>query len=372
MFRGLNAIMYKESRHILRDPKTLFFMLLLPGVQLTVFGYAIDLDVKNISTVIFNMDGRQDSRNLIQSFENTGYFNIVDWCFSDDELIHSIVQGKAKVAIKIPSDYSDKLMTGTPTQIQVLLDGSDSTVAMQALNVTNAIAMRTSLQILTSDISGSTSTMPLEARPRVLFNPDMRTANFMVPGLMGVILQLITMLLTAFSIVREKENGTLEQIMVTPVARLGLILGKLAPYGVVGAIEFATVLLLMRLVFQVPIAGSVLILIGFTTIFLFTALALGLLVSTFANTQIQALQASFAVILPSVLLSGFVFPQESMPRIIYLVGQFVPVTYYIRILRGIILRDASFVDLWFNGAVLGVMGIIVITAATLRFSKTLA
>jgi ABC-type multidrug transport system permease subunit len=252
----------------------------------------------------------------------------------------------------------------------VLIDGSDSTVAMQALNVSNAIALRKSIGLL-AGVTGGMTDAPVVAQPRVLFNPDMRTANFMVPGLVGIILQMITMLLTAFAIVREKETGTLEQLMVTPVSRLGLILGKLMPYGLVGILETVSVLVLMRFLFQVPIAGSVVLLAGFTLIFLFTALGLGLLVSTFAGNQIQALQFSFFIILPSVLLSGFVFPQDSMPPVIYVIGKAVPATYFIQILRGIILRNAGFQDLWVNGVILACMGLVVLTVATLRFRKNL-
>lgn len=370
MFEGLSAVIYKESRHILRDPRTLFLMLLVPAAQLTIFGYAINMDVKHIPTVVYNLDGREESYHFIESFRNTGYFDIVRFVSSDEAMMQEIVRGHAGVALKIPPDFSDKLISGQGTQVQVLIDGSNSSVAMQALNVSNAIALRKSVQLVTQSV-GLMERPMLEARPRVLFNPDMRTANFMVPGLVGIILQLVTMLLTAFAIVREKENGTLEQLMVTPVSRLGLILGKLIPYGVVGVIETISVLLLMRFLFQVPVAGSLALLGAFTLIFLMTTLGLGLLISTIASNQMQALQVAFLVILPSILLSGFIFPQEAMPYPIYVFGQFVPVTYFIRILRGIILRDAGFVDLWPHAAVLLLMGVVVLGLATMRFRKTL-
>lgn len=368
---GLNAIVYKETRHILRDPKTLFLMLVIPCLELIIFGYAVNLDIKNIRTVVYNLDGRQQSRDLVDAFVNSGYFDIVQDVRSDADLFGAIVKGNAKVALKIPSDYTDRMLRREQTNLQILIDGSDSTVAMQALNVSNAIGLRTSLQEISSSIPGGGG-LPVEMRPRVLFNPDMRTVNFMVPGLVGVILQVVIMLLTSFAVVREKEQGTLEQLMVTPVSRLGLILGKLIPFGIIGIGETVSVLVLMRFLFQVPIAGSIFLLAGFTAIFLFTTLGLGLLVSTFAGNQIQALQFSFLILLPSFLLSGFMFPQETMPKIIYLIGQVVPATYFLRILRGIILRDAGFFDLWPNGAVLAAMGIVIITLATLRFHKTLA
>ena len=369
MFRGFSAIVYKETIHILRDPKTLLLMLVIPGIQLTIFGYAIQMDVKHIPTVFYNLDGREASRELIDSFVNTGYFDIVGQAFSDDELTGSIVAGKAKVGIKIPPNYSDATALGRRADVQVLIDGSDSTVAMQALNVSNAIALRKSFAVIRQRLPGQTQ--PVEFQPRVLFNPDMKTANFMVPGLIGIVLQVVTMFLTAFAVVREKENGTLEQLMVTPVSRLGLMVGKLAPYAFIGAFEVCMVVLLMRFLFQVPIAGSILLLAGFSLLFLLTSLGLGLMISTISANQVQAMQIAFLVMLPSVLLSGFMFPQESMPFPIYVIGQALPVTYFIRVLRGIILRDAGFIELWPQAIGLIVIGGFLLTVSAGRFRKTL-
>lgn len=369
MFKGFNAIVYKETIHILRDPKTLLLMLVIPGIQLTIFGYAIHMDVKNIPTVFYNLDGRQASRDLIDSYKNSGYFHVVGQAFSDEELNHFIIKGRAKVGLKIPPDYSDNVAFGRKAEVQVLIDGSDSTVAMQALNVSNAIALQRSFKAVQKRLPGQTQ--PVESRPRVLFNPDMKTANFMVPGLIGIVLQVVTMFLTAFAVVREKENGTLEQLMVTPVSRLGLLVGKLTPYACVGAFEVCMVVLIMRFLFKVPIAGSIPLLAMFSVMFLFTSLGLGLMISTIAANQVQAIQIAFLVMLPSVLLSGFMFPQESMPLPIYVIGQVLPVTYFIRILRGIILRDAGFLDLWPQGVGLIIIGGLLLTISAGRFRKTL-
>lgn len=371
MFRGLTSIVYKESIHVIRDPKTLFLMLLIPGFQLTIFGYAIDLDVRNIPTCVYNLDGRRPSRELLDAFKNTGTFNIVRVVCSDEALNRAIIAGRAQVGIKIPPDYTDQLLLRHKATVQVLIDGSYSTVAMQALNVSNAIALRESVKVIQKN-AGGLQQLPVEARQRVLYNPAMKTVNFMVPGLVGIVMQLVTMLLTALAIVREKENGTLEQLMVTPVSRFGLMFGKLIPYSVVGSVETLTVVGLMRFLFGVPIAGSLILLASFSLIFLFTALGLGLLVSTFSENQIQAAQVALLIILPSVLLSGFIFPQESMPYVIYLIGQAIPVTYFIRILRGIILRGAGFYELWGQAAILGAMGLAVLTISALRFRKTLS
>ncbi len=370
MFKGITAIMYKEGIHIFRDPRTLFLMLLVPGIQLTIFGYAIELDVRNIATVVYDLDGREAARTLIDSFTNSGTFHIIDQVQSDAAFTNAIVAGRAQVAIKIPPDYSDRVLRGEPVSFQALIDGSNSTIAMQALNVTNAIALRKSVSVL-SQTTG-TGRPPIEARPRVMFNPDMKTANFMVPGLVAIVMQVVTMFLTAFAVVREKENGTLEQIMATPVSRLGLMLGKLVPYGFIGAFETGMVLFIMRFLFGVPIAGSLLLLAAFSLIFLFTALGLGLLISAISQTQMQAVQFAFVIVLPSVLLSGFMFPQESMPYPIYVIGQFIPATYFIRLLRGVILRGAELSDLWQTAAILAGMGFVILMISATRFRKTLA
>jgi len=274
------------------------------------------------------------------------------------------------VGIKIPPDYTERLLRGESAEIQVLLDGSDSTVAMQALQVVNAIALRKSIQII-SDSVGLPGRFPIDARPRVLFNPDMKTPYFMVPGLVGIIMQSVTMLLTAFAVVREKETGTLEQLMVTPVSRMGLMLGKLLPYAVVGFIEMVFALALMWFLFRVPIAGNVFLLGLFGMIFVVTTLGMGLLISAIAQNHMQAVQLALVFMLPSILMSGFMFPIESMPPPLYALAHVIPATYWIRILRGVILRAAGVSDLWRQGAYMIVIGVVVLFVAASRFRKTL-
>jgi ABC transporter DrrB family efflux protein len=224
---------------------------------------------------------------------------------------------------------------------------------------------------IAEELRGRGQQMPVEVRPKMLFNPDARSANFMVPGLVAVILQMITTMLTAFSIVRERERGTLEQLLVTPVRPFGLMLGKLVPYGLIGIFETCTVLLAMRLVFDVPISGSVLLLLSLSVLFLFTALGIGLLISTRAQNQMQALQLAWIIMLPSVLLSGFMFPRDSMPAAMQVVGSFVPATHFIEIIRGIVLRGAALTDLLPEVATLAAMGLILIILSALRFRKKL-
>ena len=375
MFRGFRSIFYKEVIQISRDPLTLALMLLVPMIQLMVFGYAINTDVRNIKTAVYNLDPGPQSRDLLHAFENTDYFQIVRYVGSDEELNNSIVTGRVKVGIKIPPDYSDRLLANRQATVLVLIDGSDSSIATQSLQVASQVGLTESLARLGTELQGSgsrTSQLPIEVRPKMLFNPDSRSANFMVPGLIAIILQIITTLLTAFSIVREREQGTLEQLLVTPVRPFGLMLGKLVPYGLIGIVETFTVLTVMRLVFDVPIKGSVLLLLSLSILFLFTALAIGLLISTKAQNQMQALQLAWLIMLPSVLLSGFMFPRDSMPVIMRFIGYMVPATHFMEIIRGIVLRGATLVDLLPEVLTLMFMGLVLLVLSAFRFRKKLA
>lgn len=372
MFKGFGSVFYKELIQISRDPITLFLMLMIPMIQLTVFGYAINTDVRNIKMAVYNLDGRRESRDLIAAFENTDYFLVSEVVDSDEELNHAIVAGRVKIGVKIPPDYSDRLAMNRQANVLVLIDGSDSTIATQSLTVSTSVGMQQSLARLTDEMKQTGTQLPIEIRPKMLFNPDARSANFMVPGLVGIILQLITTLLTAFAIVRERERGTLEQLLVTPIRPFGLMMGKLVPYGLIGVFETITVLLVMHFIFQVPINGSLLLLFSLCVLFLFPALAIGLLISTKAQNQVQAFQMAFLIMLPSILLSGFMFPRDSMPVGMRVIGYFIPVTHFIEILRGIILRGATFMDLWKQVAILVTMGLVLLTVSALRFHKKIA
>ena len=373
MFRGLWSIAAKEFIHVRRDPLTLLIAMLIPMVQLTIFGYALDTDIKNIRTAVYDLDRRAASRDLINAFAATRYFRIAEYVDSERALRQAIVAGRVSVGVEIPPDYSERLARGQDARVLVLVDGSDSQVAFRAQSTALSLGLRLSIQrVARAQIRHPELVEgPVDIRPRTLFNPDMRSANFFVPGLVGVIMQIVTVLLTALSIIREKENGTLEQLLVTPVGRLGLMLGKLVPYGVLGVVETALVLFVMWSVFGVPINGSLLLLWALIPIFLFTGLGLGLLISTIAQSQPQAFQISFLVIMPSILLSGFVFPRDSMPAPIYPVTCIIPVTYFLEILRGIIIRGAGWPELWPQALILAGMGITIITIATARFQKRL-
>jgi ABC-2 type transport system permease protein len=370
MLKGFGSIFYKEIIQISRDPITLVLMLIIPMLQLTIFGYAINTDIRNIKTVVYNLDVGQQSRDLIAAFENTDYFQISEYARSDEELNRAIVGGRAKVGIKIPPDYSDRLLNAQQATVLVLIDGSDSSIASQSLQVSTSVGLSQSISQLNGPMSSAG--LPIDVRPKMLFNPDMRSANFMVPGLVAVILQIITTMLTAFSLGRARARGTLEQLLVTPVRPFGLMLGKLVPYGLIGVFETLTVLAVMRIVFDVPIHGSLLLLVGLSVIFLFTALAIGLLISTRAQNQMQALQLAWLIMLPSVLLSGFMFPRDSMPLVMQVVGFLVPATHFLEIIRGIVLRGATFVDLLPEVITLGGMGLALLVLSAVQFHKKLA
>jgi ABC transporter DrrB family efflux protein len=376
---GFLAILRKEFYHLRRQPSTLFFMLLLPLLQTLIFGFAINVEIEHIPTVLWDLDGRQEARDLAEAFRNTRTFNLIASVHDGESFRRSITSGRARVGITIPADYSDKLLAGRQAELQVLIDGSDSSVATAAMNAANLLGMNRSIRItrVQQEISNQAPSrgpsgelaMPLEVRPRLLFNPDLKSEYFFVPGLVGIILQMVTLFLTAFSIVREREMGTLEQLFVTPVGRAGLLFGKLVPYAIVGFVEMMLVLCVMVYLFGVPIQGNLALLLGLSLLFLFCALGLGLLISTLAKTQLAAIQAAFLVMLPSVLLSGFMFPRSGMPLPIYLLSFCIPVTYFLEILRGVVLRGADFQDLIPHVLGLATCMFVVLGVAVTRFRK---
>jgi ABC-2 type transport system permease protein len=365
-WQRLLSVARKELLHILRDPMTLFFTLFIPIVELFMLGYAINTNVRHVRTIVYDQARTQESRELLRQFENTEDFRIIGEVYTDVELSQVIVAGRARVGIKIPEDYSRRLQAGQTAQVLVLVDGSESSVAAEAVNVANAIALRESLRRLLAH-----QQLPVEARPRVLFNPDTRSANFFIPGLMVVMCQMMSVMLSANSIVREKENGTLEQLFMTPVRSSELILGKVAPYLGLTFVEFIGIAVLMRAVFQVPIHGYFVTLLALALPFILAMLGLGLLISTRASTREAAQQIAMGTVLPSIFLSGYVFPIDSMPSIFYWIAQIIPTTWLIDAARGVIIRGAGWQELWPHALILWAMAIGVILVSMLRFHKQL-
>ncbi len=377
---GLRAILYKEFIHLRRDPATLRIAILIPFMQLLLFGFAIDMNVTHIRTAVYDLDQRRESRAFVRRLENTAYFRVVEEVRSEAALTEALVSGRARVGIRIPPDFSAALAAGRPAQVQIVIDGSDSTVANQALNVAVSLGLREALERLSAAGAGpgepggppaAGGSLPIEVRPRLLFNPNAESARFIVPGLVGIIMQNTTVLLTALAIVRERERGTLEQVLVTPVRPLALMLGKLLPYALLGFAETLGVLAVMRVVFDVPIAGSLALLLVLSWLFLVCALGLGLLISNVSESQAQAIQLSFLVILPSILLSGYVFPRDSIPPALAWVSYLIPVTYFIEVLRGVILRGAGAAQLWPQAAALLAFGVALVGLSAARFRKRL-
>jgi ribosome-dependent ATPase len=368
MLNGFKAVVYKEFIQVRRDPATKF-VFVFPVIQLILFGYAIDTEVRDVPTVVFNADRRAASREFLARFDSTDVFNITEDAVDAAGVREAIVAGRAKVGIVIPPKFSEDRLNGRPAQVQVLIDGSDNTIASQALAAANGLAVDAAIHA-TGEVTAAPP--PIDLRPKVLFNENMETSNFFVPGLVGIILQLTTVFLTAFSIVRERERGTMEQLMVTPVSRWALVLGKVIPFALIGSVVTLLVLTLMVFVFGVPIVGSKLVLLSLSALFLVPSLGLGILISTMAGNQAEASQLGMLIMLPSILLSGFVFPRAQMPLPIYWLSCLVPVTYYIEILRGVILRGAQLHQLWFPTAMLAIFAVVIFTAATLRFQKRIA
>lgn len=358
--RGYGAVLYKEMRHVVRDRATLVLAVALPIVQVMIFGYAINTKVEHVSTAVFNEDRGPESIAFIDALRASRTFDLNQYAASRDALMREIVVGGARVAFDIPPNFTADLRAGQTPQVQVLVDGSDASIAQPALAAASAIGGSLHNHVQPA----------IDVRARVLFNPGLRSANFLVPGLIGVIMQLITMFLTALSIVGERERGTLDQIMVTPIGALGLMLGKITPYAIIGFVDMLLVLAAMRWLFAVPIAGSIPLLIALSIGFLMAALGLGLLVSSNAKTQLEAMLGVLAITLPAILLSGFFFERSLMPPIMQWVGYLIPLTYFFEILRGIILRGAGASDLLGPIVAMLALGTIVLLAASIRFTRS--
>lgn len=369
----LRALLIKEFIQMRRDNLTLAMMIALPIVQLLTFGFAINTDVKHLKTAVFDPSLSQESRDLISSFTASGYFDIRYAAQSFEEVNQLVETGKAKAGIIIPPDLARQIKHGNPAAIQVIVDASDSMSAASAIAAAQSIGQLKSaeakLHSRGQPLNGSQNLYDI--RIRAWYNQDFVTAYYMVPGIMGVILTMTMVMITSMAIVRERENGTLEQLIVTPLKPYELMIGKITPYVFIGYFQATIALLIGIVVFDLPIRGSLPLLYGLTSFFIIASLTLGVLISNLAKTQMQAMQMSLFIFLPSILLSGFMFPRDAMPTLFYWLGQILPLTYYLEILRGIILKGNSLSMLWSQ-----TLALLVFIAATLgisikKFTKTL-
>jgi ABC-2 type transport system permease protein len=363
---GFGAMFRKEMTQMLRDRGTLMFAIAVPVFELILFG-VIDMNAKNIPTAIFDQSRSQESRRLIEQFGNTTYLHVTRLVDSRAELQHQIVAGHAQVAVEIPPDYARNIVAKRPANVLVMIDGSDSSVANQALSAANGVLLFNSIQAL---IEKSHAALPVDAHPVMMFNPDMRSANLLIPGLISILLTFSGTILSAFAIVKERERGTLEQLMVTPVSPLAVVTGKLLPYLGLAYVQLLIILFLMRFLFSVPIHGSLTLLLILSPVYLLSLLSVGLLVSSRATSQMEAMQRAMGMLLPSVLLSGYIFPIASLPLPLRVVSYLLPATHYIKIARGIVIRGATFFDLWEPVVALLVISAVLIAASARAFQKT--
>jgi drug efflux transport system permease protein len=368
MMNSFLAVFSKEFTHIFRDRGTLIAAFSIPVFQLILFGF-IDQTVRNLPTVVVDQDHSVQSRELMDQMRATQTFKISKVTPNPHEAREEIVAGRARIGVVIPPDFHDKRSRGTPAKILVLIDGSDSNASAQALASINGLVANANLEVLQQDARGG---QPLSAQPIILFNPDGRTANFIIPGLVAVLLQIVAMVLAAVAIVRERERGTMEQLLVTPINPLGLMLGKLGPYLFIGLAEMALILFIMRFGFGVPIRGNLVFLFCMAIIYLFALLALGLFISTRAQSQSQAQQQAQMFLLPSIFLSGYIFPAEGLPAILRWIGKLLPATHMVSIMRGVVLRDAGPVELLPNVLALVVISIVLVWLSVRRFAKIAA
>ncbi|HEX8173244.1 MAG TPA: ABC transporter permease [Thermoanaerobaculia bacterium] len=364
---GFAAVFRKELTQMMRDRVTVMFALAVPVFELILFG-VIDMNAHDIPTIVLDQSRTQESRRLVEQFGATSYLRVVDYAASREQLQHAIVAGRAQVAIEIPPDYARNLAAGREADVLVLIDGSDSTVASQALSAANGVALQNNIE----DFIARGGRPRIEAHPVMLFNPDMRSANLLIPGLISILLTFSGTILSAFAIVKERERGTLEQLMVTPVSPLAVVLGKILPYMGLAYVTLTVVLLLMRFLFRVPIHGSVTLLLLLSSVYLLALLSFGLVISSRASSQMEAMQQAMGIMLPSILLSGYIFPLASLPLPLRVVAHILPATHFIQIARGIVIRGATFADLWQPVASLLVISAVLILASARAFKKTIS
>jgi ABC-2 type transport system permease protein len=370
----ISAMVRKEFLQIVRDRRALAIILMLPGLQLLILGYAVNTVVDHIPTVVFDESQTPESRAFLSALENTTYFDVRGIVLSDEDALRALDLGQAKVAVMVPPEYGRNVLRGELATVQMVVDGSDPNVAQTALFAGGVVAEVQSVDVLGQLVERRGGTIPgggIELRPVVLYNPSMLSAVFMIPGLIGMILQFQSLVLTSLAIVREREDGTLEQLIVTPIRPMELMIGKVIPYVLTSFTSASLALAVGRFLFGVEIIGSIPLLFGLSVLFLLGSLGMGLLVSTISETQRQAMQTALFIMLPSIILSGVLFPREGMPWIIQQLTLLIPLTFYAQILRGIILKGVGIDALGSQTLGLAIFGAIVFALSTSRFRKRL-
>lgn len=375
MFERIKHILIKEFIQIFRDPRMKAVIFIMPLIQVMVFGYAVTTDVKDISTAIYDLDQSSQSRSLIREFTYSGYFDVKRNITTDKEQESLIDKSFVNVVIRINRGFAQDLGANRTAQVQLIVDGTDSNTASIILNYANQIVEKYSSGILDKRaktmLQRPNDFPKIELKTRAWFNDNLESRNFYVPGVIALIVMLITLLLTSMAIVREKEIGTIEQLIVSPIRSYELIIGKLLPFAVIGLVDAVLVTLVGVLWFKVPIQGNILLLFGSTCLYLLTTLGVGLFISTLASTQQEAMMSTFFFYFPAVLLSGFMFPIANMPKIIQYVTYLNPLRYFLVILRGVFLKGSGVNILWPQMLALFVMGVGILTMSSMRFQKRL-
>ncbi len=371
----LFSLIRKEFIQIVRDPRTLALTFLMPVIQLLLLGYAATNDVRNVDLAVFDQDKSPSSRALLDAYRAADYFRLSHFVGSAGEVRALIDSGDARAGILIPPDYSDRITHGQTAEVGFVIDGSDPTVAGAALSAATFIGQSKStnltVQRLTERGQAGVLSPPIEIRTQVWYNPNLVSAFYMIPALIGMILQFMTTILTATSIVRERERGTIEQLIVTPIQSWELVVGKLTPYVIIGFIDSVEILVAGVLLFGVPISGSLPLLLALSGLFLITTLGLGLFISTVSNTQQEAMLTAMFTILPSIFLSGFFFPLEAMPVVLQWLSYAIPLRYFLIVVRGIIIKGVGTEALWPQIIALSIFAVVIMGGAALRFRKRL-
>lgn len=373
MFK-VGHVIRKEFIQLRRDRRMFFIVFFSPVLQLFLLGYAANLDIRNIPVVFCDLDASRTSRDFIAQFPASGYFSLRATVNRIKDVDEYINRGKASLAVILPTGMGRKLAGRESVRVQVIVDGAESQSAIVGLNYATMIGLKYSRQILLERLrvaSPGLSVPRVEPQVRVWYNPELRSRNFMIPGVLAMVLMIITMMLTSLGIVKEKELGTMEQLIVTPLRPHELILGKLLPFFLIGLVEIAVVVAVAVFGFGVPVKGSIWLLFGLSPIFMLTTLGLGLFISTISRNQQQAMLTAAFFIIPQIILSGFVFPIENMPRLIQWLTYVVPLRYFLVIIRGLFLKAVGLGALWDETAALVVFGLAILGLSVLRFRKNL-
>ena len=366
----------KEFLQFKRDPKMFALILLAPVIQLTFLGFAANLDIKLVRTIVFDQDRSATSRDFIERFTSSGYFEIEEYVNSYDKIVEVIDKGDAILAIVIPNDFEKNIYNRRTASVQALFNGSDGNTAGIVAGYTQNIVSDYSQNIILNFLNRSgqklSSVSVISPEIRIWYNPELKTRNFMVPGIVGLLLSIITLILTSLAVVKEKEIGTMEQLIVTPLKPYQIIIGKLVPFVVLSFAAVIIILAAMYFIFGIPVKGELWFLFFSSFLYILSTLGLGLFVSTISKTQQQAMMISiFAVMMPMIFLSGFAFPIENMPKSIQYISYIVPLRYFNDIIRGVILKGLGFSDLWLNALLLFLMGITILFFSSLRFKSRL-